>query len=112
MTTTPSIRINVLGDDTIGPEALIYAEDRLGAALAELTDGEVVRHAGVILRRAKPYASSPRVTCIVNVGVGGASVLSIRTAADHPYAAVNRAVERLRSECAPGMERAVPSGRS
>jgi hypothetical protein len=95
MKLSPSIHITVLSDQTISPEALGYAEQRLFAALMQVAGPDDVRHAGVILRRAKHHCLSPRVTCVVNVGLGGANALRIQAVADDPYTAVDRAVAQL-----------------
>ena len=111
MNNSRSIRIHVLGDDTISPHALIYAESRFLGALTALAGTEALRHAGVILRRAK-FGGPSRITCIVTVALGGASAMRIQATDDHPYAAVNRAIDGLRRESALRLERvALESGR-
>lgn len=91
------MRIDVLGDDAISPQARTYAEYRVFAALSQLADGEQVHGARVVLRRANGSGASDDVTCIVTVALAGSSPLRVRTTGNHPYAAINRAVERLRS---------------
>jgi ribosome-associated translation inhibitor RaiA len=91
------MRIEVLGDDTISPQARTYAEYRVFAALTQLADADQVHGARVVLRRANRSGASDDVTCIVTVTLTGSSPLRLWTTADHPYAAINRAVERLRS---------------
>ena len=91
------MRIDVLGDDEISPQARTYAEYRVFAALTQLGDGEQVHGARVVLRRANRSGTSDDVTCIVSVALAGSSPLRVQTTGDHPYAAINRAVERLRS---------------
>ena len=90
------MRIQVLGDDTIGQQARTYAEYRVFAALTQLAGAEQVQDARVVLRRAKASGDGESVTCMVTVTVAGSKPVRVRTTGDHPYAAFNRAVERLR----------------
>lgn len=87
------MRIQVQGDDTISSQARTYAEYRVFAALTQLTGAEQAR---VVLRRGS-RGSGDNVTCMVTVSVAGANPVRVWTTGDHPYAAINRAVERLRS---------------
>jgi ribosome-associated translation inhibitor RaiA len=89
------MRIEVLGQKWITRQARIYAEYRLFAALSHLVDTSRVAHARVVLRRAKLLHDADGVACIVTVTVNGAEVLRIRTTGEHPYAAINEAVDRL-----------------
>jgi ribosome-associated translation inhibitor RaiA len=91
------MRIYVLGDETISSQARTYAEYRVFAALTQLAGAEQVRNARVVLRRANPSGADEGVTCIVTVTLAGSRPLRVQTTGDHPYAAINRAVERLRS---------------
>jgi ribosome-associated translation inhibitor RaiA len=91
------MRIQVLGDDTISQQARTYAEYRLFAALTQLVDAGKVRDARVLLRRANRRGDGESVTCMVTVTVADSDPVRVRTTGDHPYAAINRAVERLRS---------------
>ena len=90
------MRIDVLGDDTISPQARTYAEYRVFAVLTQLAAAEQVRGARVVLRRANGSGACDDVTSIVTVTLAGSRPLRVRTTGDHPYAAINRAVERLR----------------
>ena len=90
------MRIHVVADDTINPQAGTYAEYRLFAALSQLADTERVREARVVLRRAKHHGCDG-VACTVTGGLHEAGDLRIRTTDAHAYAAINRAVERLRA---------------
>ena len=90
------MRVDVLGDDTISPQARTYAEYRVFAALTQLAGSEQVRGARVVLRRANTGRACAAVTCSVTVTLAGSSPLRVRTTGDHPYAAINRTVERLR----------------
>ena len=89
------MRIEVLGDDAISAQARTYAEYRLFAALSQVVDTHRVTHARVVLEGAGPAAGGAGVSCTVSVGIGSHDGLHIRAVADHPYAAINRAVERL-----------------
>jgi ribosome-associated translation inhibitor RaiA len=91
------MRIQVLGDDTISRQARTYAEYRVFAALTQLAGAEQVRDARVVLRRTNRSGDGESVTCMVTVMVAGSNPMRVRTVGDHPYAAINRAVERLRS---------------
>jgi ribosome-associated translation inhibitor RaiA len=106
------MRIQVLGDDTISQQARTYAEYRVFAALTQLAGAEQVQDAHVVLRRATRSGDGEDVTCIVTVTVAGSN-MRVRTTGDHPYAAINRAIERLRSGgAADGLEwSVVESGR-
>jgi ribosome-associated translation inhibitor RaiA len=97
MRDSPSMHIEVLGDDTISHQARTYAEYRVFAALTQLAGAQQVRDARVVLRRASRSGDAESVTCMVTVTVAGSNPMRVRTAGDHPYAAINRAVERLRS---------------
>jgi hypothetical protein len=90
------MRIQVLGDDTISQQARTYAEYRVFAALTQLAGADLVQDARVVLRRANG-GDGEGVTCMVIVTVTGSNSIRVRTTGDHPYAAINRAVDRLRS---------------
>jgi ribosome-associated translation inhibitor RaiA len=89
------MRIQVLGDDTIGPQARTYAEYRLFAALTQGADADPVSDARVVLRTHRRRQCAV-VTCTVTVSLGGRRTVRIRARGDHAYAAINQAVERLR----------------
>jgi hypothetical protein len=90
------MRIDVVGDDSISRQASTYAEYRLFGALSAVVDIGRVRSASLVLRRAKPDASGDTVQCTVTVRLSGGEVARFRASGDHPYAAINRVVERLR----------------
>lgn len=90
------MRIDIVGDDSISRQARTYAEYRLFAALSQVVDTSRVRSASLVLRRAKSRRHCDRVVCIVTVELKDREVSRLRTSGDHPYAAINRAVERLR----------------
>ena len=90
------MRIEIVGDDSISRQARIYAEYRLFAALSQIVDTSQVRSALLVLRRAKSSRHRDGVVCTVTVELNGGKITRLRTFGDHPYAAINRAVERLR----------------
>ena len=90
------MRIEVVGDDTISRQARTYAEYRLFAALSQVVDTNRVRHAQLTLRRVRPAGACDGISCTVIVHLEDTNELRFRVSADHPYAAVNRAVDRLR----------------
>jgi ribosome-associated translation inhibitor RaiA len=89
------MRIEVLGEETISAQARTYAEYRLFAALSQMVDTGRVKHARLVLQRTKSGRTCDRVSCSVTVEIEGSNTLRIQVSADHPYAAVNRAIERL-----------------
>ena len=91
------MRIEVVGHDTISSQARTYAEYRLFAELSRVVDTSRVRHAGLVLQRAKDARTRGGVSCTVTVDIEGYDPLRIRTSGAHPYEAINRAVERLRA---------------
>ena len=91
------MRIQVLGDDTISQQARTYAEYRVFAALTQLAGADHVRDASVVLRHVNRSGDGQVVTCMVTVTWESSNTLRVRSTGDHPYAAINGAVERLRS---------------
>ena len=90
------MRIEVIGDDSISRQAYTYAEYRLFAALSQIIDTRRVRSASLGLRRAKPRRHCERVVCTVRVELTNGEGARVRAYGDHPYAAINRAVARIR----------------
>ncbi len=93
------MRIEVFGDETIGTQARTYAEYRLFAALSQVVDTSRVRHARLTLERTTHNRASESVWCTVSVDFEDGESLRVQTPGDHPYAAINRAVERLGEYC-------------
>lgn len=89
------MRIEVLGYDTMSAQARTYAEYRLFAELSRVVDTSRVRHARLVLRRREDDRADESVSCTVSVDIDGCDPLRVQTSAAHPYAAINRAVERL-----------------
>ena len=96
------MRIQVLGDDTISQQARTYAEYRVFAALTPLAGADQVRDASVVLRHVNRSGDRQVVTCVVTITWEGSNTMRVRTTGDHPYAAINRAVDRLRSTSTSG----------
>ena len=95
------MRIEIAGDDSIRGQARAYAEYRLFAALSQALDTRQVRNASLVLRRAN-RRHCDGVVCIMTVELYGGEVTRLRTYGDHPYAAINRAVERFQVNFWPG----------
>jgi ribosome-associated translation inhibitor RaiA len=93
---SPPLRIDVLTEDSISAQAGAYAEYRVFAALTQQSPGAPVRHARVVLRRTSSDAGSEAVVCTVTVAFEDSESMKIRTTGDHAYAAINRAVDRLK----------------
>jgi ribosome-associated translation inhibitor RaiA len=87
------VRIHVIGDEAISPQARMYAEYRVFAALAESAT-ENVRDSRVELRQGQRNGGE-RIDCHVTVHLDGGAVLRSRGTGTHAYAAINRAVQRL-----------------
>ena len=95
------MRIEIVGDDSISRQARTYAEYRLFAAVSQTMDTSRVRTAALVLRRATSGRYGDRVVCTVTIGMDDGDATRIRTLGGHPYAAINRAVERLRLHSRP-----------
>jgi ribosome-associated translation inhibitor RaiA len=93
------MRIAVVGSDTISQQARTYAEYRVFAALTRFA-AEKVRRARVVLRPVDRRRGFDGITCTVTVALEGAESIRIRATAPHAYAAINRAVERIRTTAA------------
>lgn len=91
------MRIEVVGEGTISQQARTYAEYRVFAALTQFSDVDKVRRVRVWLRPANLGRGCEGVACTVTVAVEGSDSLRIRTTGSHAYAAINRAVERIRT---------------
>ena len=89
-----AMRIQVVGEDAITAQARTYAEYRLFAALSR--SAERVRSARVLLRSLDGHSSSERVVCVVTITFDGTGSLRIRSTGARAYAAIDRAVDRVR----------------
>ena len=94
------MRITIVGDDWISRQARTYAEYRLFAAVSEVLDTSLVRNAALLLRRAKSRRYGDGVMCTVTVELNAGEVTRCSMFGEHPYAAINRAVDRFRLKAA------------
>ena len=97
------MRIEVVGADTISQQARTYAEYRVFAALTQVADTEKVRRARVVLRPVDRGRGCDSIACTVTVALKGADSFRIRATGPHAYAAINRAVERIRTTATTGL---------
>ena len=91
-----SMRIQVIGDESINDQARTYAEYRLFAALAEVIDTNRVELASLRLRRVTTRRPSHNVICTIVIDFDDGDIVRLQASGAHPYAAVNRGVDRLR----------------
>ena len=89
------LRIDVTADDHISAQARTYAEYRVFAALSRLP--HAVFEARVVLRSTTTSAPKPGVSCTVTVILQSGDSLRVSARGAHAYAAINRAVERMRT---------------
>ena len=94
------MRIEVVGLDTINQQARTYAEYRVFAALTQFA--EKVRRARVVLRPLDGGRGCDSVACSVTVASDGTN-FRIRATGPHAYAAINSAVERIRTTATTGL---------
>ena len=94
------MRIEVVGEGTISQQARTYAEYRVFAALTQFSEPGKVRRVRVLLRPVKVGRGCEGTACTVMVALAGSDAIRIRTTGPHPYAAINRAVERIRTNSA------------
>ena len=89
------MHIEVIGnDDSTSAQARAYAEYRLFAALAQ--HAQTVRSARIELRRIDDDGPGDNVLCAVTLTLEPSGVVRARAIGGHAYAAINRAVERVR----------------
>ena len=93
------LRIDVTADDNISAQARTYAEYRVFAALSRLP--LELFEARVVLRSTTTSAPKPGVTCTVTIIVQSGDSLRVSARGAHAYAAINRAVERMRTAWTP-----------
>jgi ribosome-associated translation inhibitor RaiA len=96
------MHIEVIGEGTISQQARTYAEYRVFAALTQFSEADKVQRVRVLLRPVK-LGSGESVACDVTVALAGWDSFRIRTTGPHAYAAINRAVERIRTNVPTGM---------
>jgi ribosome-associated translation inhibitor RaiA len=97
------MRIEVVAEGTITQQARMYAEYRVFAGMTQFLEPDKVRRVRVLLRPVKPGSGCDRIACTVTVALKGADSFRIRTTGPHAYAAINRAVERIRTSAANGI---------
>jgi ribosome-associated translation inhibitor RaiA len=102
------MRIEVVGDETISSQARTYAEYRVFAALTRATGMRDARSARVTLRPLNASADRGGVACTVTVLFEQSDTVQVNAIGGHPYAAINRAIERLRAAVEPGVAGRVP----
>ena len=91
------MRIEVIGDGAISQQARTYAEYRVFAALTQFSEAEKIQRVRVLLRPVKPGSGCENIACSMTVALEGSGSFRIRTTGPHAYAAINRAVERVRT---------------
>lgn len=91
------MRIEVVGADAINQQAHTYAEYRVFAALTRFAHAAKVRHARIVLRPIDGRGGGDLIGCTVTITLEGSDPLRIRATGPHAYAAINRAVERIRA---------------
>ena len=91
------MRIEVVGEGTVSQQARTYAEYRVFAALTQFSEADKVQRVRVLLRPVNPGRACESIACTVTVGLEGSESFRIRTTGPHSYAAINRAVERIRA---------------
>ena len=105
------MRVEVIGDDAISHQARTYAEYRVFAALTQSTDTEKVRRVRVQLRPLVSARGSGGNRLHSDGRVGWSRFSSDSNNGPHAYAAINRAVERIRAGAAAGTADRVAAGR-
>ena len=91
------MRIEVVGDRAISQQARTYAEYRLFAALTQRCEANQVRRVRVLLREVPLGGGCAGFACTVTVTLQGSDSIRVRTVDSHADAAINSAVERLRT---------------
>jgi ribosome-associated translation inhibitor RaiA len=96
------MRIEAAVEDGISPQARTYAEYRVFAAVTQSAAVANVRDVRVELHRVDRDGGCENIRCTVLVVLDDSDSLRIRTIGSHAYAAINRAVDRIRSAMAAG----------
>jgi ribosome-associated translation inhibitor RaiA len=91
------MRIEVTGAGMISQQARTYAEYRVFAALTQFSEADKIQRVRVLLRPVKPGSDCESIACTVTIALEGSASYRIRTTGTHAYAAINSAVERIRS---------------
>ena len=88
------IQIAVEAEEPVNPQARRYAEYRVFVALLPLTHRLHPQHAKVALRNTTRRGECAGIECAITV-TAGETAFRVRATGDHPYDAINRAVDRL-----------------
>ena len=88
------IRIDIQAEEAISAQARRYAEYRVFSAVMPMARRVGVRHADVAIRQTSRRGACDGVECAITLTVGD-SAFRVRATGDHPYDAINRAVDRL-----------------
>lgn len=91
------MRIEVVSDKTISAPARTYAEYRLFTAVTRARGMRDARSARITLRPLNASADCGGVACTVTVLFEQSDTVRVNAIGGHPYAAINRAIERLRA---------------
>jgi len=102
------MRIEVVGDKTISPQARTYAEYRVFAALTRATGIRDARCVRVTLQPLNARAHCGGVACTVTVLFEQSDTVRVHAIGGHPYAAINRAIDRLTAAVEPEVAGRVP----
>ena len=94
------MQIEVIGEGPISQQARTYAEYRVFAALTQFSAADKVQRVRVMLRPVMIGDGRETIACAVTVAMEGSDSFRIRTTGAHAYAAINRAVERIRTTAA------------
>src|SRR3982750_1912983 len=104
------MHIEVVGDESISRQARTYAEYRLFAALPYVIDPARVRQSQMVLHRVGRGGDDDGGRGAVAIELDSGDILRLTPTADHPYAAINRAIEQLRRGPLPLAELSAPPG--
>jgi hypothetical protein len=97
--------MEIVSDDSISRQARTYAEYRLFAALSAV-GAEHIQSVSLALRRAGSGRRGEGVGCTIAITWTRGHIRRLRAFGAHPYAAINRAAERLEVKAGPVPEQA------
>ena len=90
------MRILIIGDDSINEQTRTYADYRLFAALAQVIDTSRVQMASLRLRRVTTRRPGHSIICTIVIDLDDGDIVRLEASGEHPYAAINLGVDRLR----------------
>ena len=96
-----SVRVEVLGEDTISSQARVYADTECSLRSRKLQRFRRFDALVSCFVQSMERAAAIALSCTVTVALDGADPLRVRTIGAHAYAAINRAVERITTMRAP-----------